>query len=84
MEMNCFDNIRPYTESETVEALKRVADSPLIDLIPKYIDEIDATSLRYALRNVKGIDDFQINIMANVVRAVIAKTSSGLSVSGTE
>lgn len=84
MEMNCFDNIRPYTESETVEALKRVADSPFIDLIPKYIDKIDATSLRYALRNVKGIDDFQINIMANVVRAVIAKTSSGLSVSGTE
>lgn len=86
MEGREFDSIRPYNDEQTREALKRIAKAPEIKQVCKYMhgSGLDEDSLRMLLCSLKGIDDFQVKVMATVVRMVIAKTTKGILTSGIE
>ena len=78
-----FDAIRPYNDAEMMEAMKRVAASPRIDKIASYLGA-DASELRKSLLSVSRISDFQDNVMLAVLRGVMAKTTTGVTVDGLE
>ena len=75
-----FDSIRPYNDEQTREALKRIAKAPEIKQVCKFMhgSGLDEDSLRMLLCSLNGIDDFQVKVMATVVRMVIAKTTKGI------
>ena len=80
-----FGEIRPYTDAETVEALKRVSRHPMLPVISKYLfPDLPAATLSHMLRSIGSIDQFQDEIMFGVVEAVLAKTSKGFTCSGEE
>lgn len=82
---NEFDNIRPYTDEEAVEAFKRISKNPMLPLVSKYLfPRQNANVLAGAIRSVNSVDDFQNTIMTQVVTAILAKTSSGFTCSGIE
>ena len=85
--MNCddFEDIRPYTDQEAVEALGRVSRHPMTPVISKYLfPDLPASTLSHMLRGIGSVDQFQDEIMYAVVEAVIAKTSAGVSWRGIE
>ena len=85
--MNCddFEDIRPYTDQEAVEALGRVSRHPMTPVISKYLfPDLPASTLSHMLRGIGSVDQFQDEIMYAVVEAVIAKTSAGVSWCGIE
>ena len=86
MEGREFDSIRPYNDEQTREALKRIAKAPEIKQVCKFMhgSGLDEDSLRMLLCSLNGIDDFQVKVMATVVRMVIAKTTKGILTSGIE
>lgn len=78
-----FEDIRPYSDEEAVEALKRVSRHPFLPMISKYLfpnNSVD--SLAKLLRNMHSIDEFQRVVMVDVVHAVLAKTSEGYTFNG--
>ncbi len=80
-----FCDIRPYTDAEAVEALKRVSRHPMTPVISKYLfPDLPAGTLSHMLRGIGSVDQFQDEIMYAVVEAVIAKTSAGLTWEGLE
>ena len=80
-----FGEIRPYTDAEAVEALKRVSRHPMLPVISKYLfPDLPAATLSHMLRGIGSIDQFQDEIMFGVVEAILAKTSKGFSCSGEE
>ena len=80
-----FGEIRPYTDAETVEALKRVSRHPMTPVISKYLfPDMPAGTLAHMLRGIGSIDQFQDEVMFGVVEAVLARTSKGFTCSGEE
>ena len=80
-----FDNIRPYNDRETVEALARVAAHPLTGSISKYFyPDKDRGYLGELLRSVTGTYDFQLKVMYHVIGAVMKGTTDGVIFSGLE
>ena len=83
--MSDFDNIRPYTEEEALEAFKRIAKHPALPMISKYLFPKEQSNvLAKALKAVGSINEFQDTVMIAVVTSVLARTSGGFTVSGLE
>ncbi len=80
-----FDNIRPYTDNEAAEALKRVAES---DSLKNIVDFVfgpgKEVPVRHLLSSLNSIDEFQAKVMADVVRSIIKKTTTELIINGVE
>ncbi len=80
-----FDNIRPYTDSEASEALKRVAESENLKNIVDFVfGPGKDVPVRMLLSSLDSIDEFQAKVMADVVRSIIKKTSTDLIINGIE
>ena len=80
-----FGEIRPYTDAEAVEALKRVSRHPMLPVISKYLfPDLPAGTLNHLLRSIGSIDQFQDEVMFGVVEAILAKTSKGFTCGGEE
>lgn len=80
-----FDDIRPYNDSETSMALKRVSASPIIDPISEFIfPGKDPELLREQLRSIEGVSDFQTKIMSGVIASIISQTTDGVECEGLE
>ncbi len=80
-----FDNIRPYTDSEAAEALKRVAESESLKNIVDFVfGPGKEAPVRMLLSSLNSIDEFQAKVMADVVRSIIKKTSTELIINGVE
>lgn len=93
-----FDDIRPFSEEEFPEVLKRLARNDylitllrtlrypnLAPFLKKPVDFFTGRFIRHRLRNIRTIDQFQREIIVNQLIAwVIEKTTSGLTVSGLE
>ena len=78
-----FEEIRPYNDTEAAEALKRVADHPLLRGVSKYLfPEADPTLLAGLLKSVNSVDEFQAKVMSIAVEGVIKKTMTSFSYSG--
>ncbi len=78
-----FQAIRPYNDIEAKSALARAAEDPHIEDISSFLfPGKPVEELREKLRNINGVEDFQINVMKYAIRAIVDKTSSGLTYSG--
>lgn len=80
-----YDDIRPYNDAETSEALKRIADAPELSQFANFLfpGKGDAP-LRNLLRSLHGIDEFQAKVMSGIIRGIVGKTSCGLAFGGIE
>ena len=80
-----FEDIRPYNDAETVEALKRASTSRLMEQISAFLfPGKDPDILRNTLNTMRGVDDFQTRVMYPAVRSIIGKTTRGLTFEGLE
>lgn len=78
-----YEEIRPYNDAEASEALKRVADHPLLRGVSKYLfPEADPTLLAGLLKSVNSVDEFQAKVMSIAVEGVIKKTMTSFTYSG--
>jgi 1-acyl-sn-glycerol-3-phosphate acyltransferase len=85
MNENEFEDIRPYTDAEAVEALARMSRHPMMPVVSKYLfPSVPASAMSHMLRGIGSIDQFQDEIMFGVVEAILAKTSKGFTCSGEE
>ena len=80
-----FEDIRPYSDEEAVQALGRVSRHPMLPIISKYLfPKSSVDTLAKTLRSVRSIDEFQAVVMVDVINAVLARTSEGFTFSGTD
>lgn len=80
-----YDNIRPYNDTEATAALKRVSNNRLMESISAFLfPGKDPDILRNTLNTLHGVDDFQTRVMYPAIRAILAKTSKGLTYQGLE
>lgn len=80
-----IDDIRPYTDEETAEALKRVASNPFLPVISKYLfPDKPMNELRRMLTGIKTVDEFQEIVMSEVVSSVIRLSTSSFTYDGLE
>lgn len=78
-----FEDIRPFTDTEALVALKRIADSEMVESISAYLwPGQDPGIARAILRSCRDIDEFQSKIMIPAIEAVLAKSSKGLTFGG--
>ena len=78
-----FEDIRPYSDEEAVQALGRVSRHPMLPIISKYLfPKNSVDTLAKTLRSVRSIDEFQAVVMVDVINAVLARTSEGFTFSG--
>ena len=85
VDLSEFEDIRPYSDEEAVEALNRVSRNPSLPIISKYLfPKSSPDTLARTLRKVKSIDEFQAVVMIDVINAVLARTSEGFTFTGME
>ncbi len=78
-----YESIKPYTDAETAEALSQIADHPLVGTVSKYFfPEQEADFLQKLLKQIKGVDEFQVLVMSKVVEWVLANTARNFSYDG--
>ena len=83
--MEDLENIQPYNDEEAVAALHKLARHPAVLVISKYIfPELPINTLKKMLLDVKGVDDFQHQIVSKAVSVVIGRSSSGFTYEGVE
>ena len=83
IDLSEFEDIRPYSDEEAVEALQRVSRHPSLPMISKYLFPKEGLDfLGSTLRRIKSIDEFQAVVMTGVITAVLARTSEGFTYSG--
>ena len=85
MDANDFENIRPYTDEETVAAMERISRHPMLPVISKYLfpDEPVGT-LSKKLLSISSTDEFQDKVMIEIVASIVRNTSAGFTCSGME
>lgn len=75
--------IRPYTENEFLEGKLRLASNPtLIQAVLPYFPGLTRDQFVQTIQNLKTVEDFQVNIIARIIRFVLEHTSDGLTTSG--
>ena len=80
-----FKEIRPYSDEESVAALKRIAAHPVLSQIAAFLfPGQDPALFRSMIANLEGVDDFQSNVMAVVINKILKDTSGKLTFSGVE
>ena len=85
MNENEFEDIRPYTDAEAVEALARMSRHPMMPVVSKYLfPSVPASAMSHMLRGIGSIDQFQNEVMMGVIDGVLARTSDGFTCSGIE
>ena len=83
--MEDLENIQPYTDEEAVEALRRVSRHPALPVISKYLfPEFPVDSLKKMLLDIKGVEDYQMSIVAKAVSVIIGRSSSGFTYEGVQ
>ena len=85
MNENEFEDIRPYTDAEAVEALARMSRHPMMPVVSKYLfPSLPASTMSHMLRGIGSIDQFQNEVMVGVIDGILARTSQGFTCSGIE
>lgn len=85
MDLEKFEDIRPYTDAEIVPALTRIAENPLLTDISSYLFPGKGEHyFKEVLLSCRTIDDFQVNVMAMVVGKILSTTAHKLTYNGME
>ncbi len=85
MEDKRFDEIRPFPEDKVVRTLHRLSYNPLLAVASKFVfPGKPFFSLGRMFRGVESVDDFQCNVLAPAIDALLERTSSGFVCEGIE
>lgn len=78
-----FDDIRPYNDEETAAAMRRLAVSPAIYMIEKFLfEDKEQGYLSSLVEEINSVEEYQTKVMSEFVNRIIEQTTSGLTVSG--
>lgn len=78
-----YDLIRPYNDDEARDAFLRISEDIHIQDIIEYLSpETDVNDFKHLIASGNNVDDFQRKVMYPLLKAIIAKTTSGVSYSG--
>ena len=82
---NNFEDTRPYNDNEIPEAIKRVSESIYFYNVVKHIfPDADMRLFIDDFRKITTVEQFQVQVMDNVIRKIMAQTANGFSYSGLE
>lgn len=85
MDLEKFEDIRPYIDTEVSPALERIANNPLLSDISSYLFPGKGENyFKDILLSCETIDDFQNKVMSVVVKKILADTAKTLSYGGLE
>lgn len=80
-----FDDIRPYYDSEIPAAMERMASDPLLVPALKFLDRnMDVEAFKTRLRAIRTSDQFQLEVMLPLCRALVDRTMDEFISSGVE
>lgn len=78
-----FDDIRPYTDSEIPEAMRRIADWDLFPQIVRFIyPDLKTDEARRRMLETTNIHQFQATFMNDAIRRIISETTDGFTFGG--
>lgn len=78
-----FDDIRPYYPHEVAEAMKRLADSPELELAAAYVfPGGDTASIREMVRGISTTEEFQQRVMYPAICRVIENSVESFTYDG--
>ena len=81
--METFDDIRPYTDAELPEAMKRIASWDMFPQVLRFIyPDMSADEGRERLLACHTIHQFQATFMNDAIRRIIAETITEFTFSG--
>ena len=85
MDERDFDQIRPYNDSETVAAIKRIIADSTFHQMMDFLHAPDKKELVVSkISNAKSVYEFQIEFSVSSILALLEKTAAGVSYSGFE
>ena len=83
MDLEKFEDIRPYIDTEIFPALTRITENPLLEDISSYLFPGKGVNyFRDILLSCRTIDDFQVKVMALVVNKILSNTARTLTYNG--
>ena len=78
-----FDDIRPYYDSEIPAAMQRIASSPMLSSVLRFIGA-EEESFKNLLLSVKTTEELQKKVMFPICKDLISKTMSSFTYDGIE
>ncbi|MEA4841087.1 MAG: acyltransferase [Bacteroidales bacterium] len=83
MEVQKYDDIRPFRDEELPEVIDRLLQDPqFCAFILLVAPDVPIDAMKTQLRQLKGVLDFQQKVMHPIVRSVAKKTTDSLDLSG--
>jgi 1-acyl-sn-glycerol-3-phosphate acyltransferase len=77
--------LRPYSETEVQEAMRRLAAHPMMELVRRsYFPGLESAEIAALGAGVRGWHDFQERFIAPAIDSILAQSSDGFSISGFE
>jgi hypothetical protein len=81
--VNEFEDIRPYTNIEIGEAIKRIVLNPMFNNVIKFLyPDLPIEDVKKKFRSISSAYSFQMEVMDYAIRNILEKSSSGLSYEG--
>ncbi len=85
MSITRFDDIRPYYDHEVKEAMQRIAENPLLDVVrQKIFPQLPLEVLKDKVKNTRSTYEFQTTFMYMAMNTILAETTLGCTTSGFE
>ena len=80
-----FDDIRPYVDAEIPAAMRRIASHPLFAQICGWLfPDTPVEQVAETVRSCRMAEEYQLRFMLPAVEAVAAKTTDGVTCTGSE
>lgn len=78
-----FEAIRPYKDEEVAAVVNAIAEDPIFPIVVKYLyPEADIEKQKEYIRQIKSVEEFQLQIMHKAIRTILEKSSNGLTFDG--
>ena len=85
IDVNRFDDIRPYNDQEVPGAIERILSEPSVYRMVKWVyPGLSKAAIQKMMRAVKTVDQFQAEISGPAFQTVIQMTTSGLTFTNME
>ena len=85
IDVNKFDDIRPYEDHEVGALVEKVTGLNFYDtLIRRFFPGTDPDKLKMAFLRISSINDFQIKVIYPILKKLTKDTSTGITYSGIE
>ena len=83
--INEFDDLRPYNDSEIPDAMRRIANDPLLELVvANFFKDSSSKDIKELLLSIRTVEEFQLRIMHRLINNIAKYTTSGVVASGFE